>query len=229
MIALPTSPRKLTGVLILGALVLTLTSEIIHVITFDPQNSETYRLGVSFPQHNTYMAWFSMSISGPVPRIYTGVLFTLSAVLMASAALKAEQFRQKAVQWTMVILFLCYATDKTIALHEVLPVASRRILLTYWVFWCILAIPVVIAAFKILPGRLIYWLTNGSLLLVGSLMMDRWIEQFTGRYHGHHMIGALMGDAEGLMEMTGAILMIHGLLIHHTEDALDDVSQGQRK
>ena len=210
----PYTPRRITSVLILGALMLTLISEVIHVVTFDPQNSETYRLGWAFPQRNGYMAWFSMSISSPVPSAYAALLFGGCTVLMGRLAYESTRFHQKMGLWFACLLCSLYAVDKITALHLLLPVSYRQMLLLNWMLWCIPIILVTYGCFRILPCQVRYWFLSGYLLLVSSFMVDRWSVYITGKYSGHHMIGALMGDAEGLMEMMGAVLVIHGMLVY---------------
>ena len=210
----PYTPRQITSVFILGALTLTLISEVIHVVTFDPQNSETYRLGWAFPQRNGYMAWFSMSISSPVPRAYAVLLFGVCTVLMGRLAYESTRVHQKMGLWFAGLLCLFYAVDKITALHSVLPVSYRQMLLSNWMLWCIPIIPIMYGFFRVLPYQIRYWFILGCLLLASSFAIDRWSVYITGRYSGHHMIGALMGDAEGLMEMMGAVLVIHGMLVY---------------
>lgn len=209
----PYTPRQITSVLILGALTLTLISEVIHVVTFDPGNTETYRLGWAFPQRNGYMAWFSMSISSPVPRAYAALLFGVCTVLMGRLAYESTRFHQKMGLWFAGLLCFFYAVDKITALHSELPVLYRQMLLSNWMLWCIPIIPIMYGFFRV-PYKIRYWFISGCLLLASSIAIDRWSVYITGRYSGHHMIGALMGDAEGLMEMMGAVLVIHGMLVY---------------
>ena len=218
------TPRQITTVLILGALVLTLASEIIHVVTFDPKNSETYRLGWSFPLRNGYMAWFSMSISSPVPRTYTALLFIVAGLLIGRSAHESIRFHYKISLWFASGFCLFYAVDKIMAFHLSWPVFSyRQMLLSPWMLWCIPIIPVMYGLFRMLPVRIRFWLISSCFLLVGSFMMDRWSEYFNGSNTGHHMLGALMGDAEGIMEMMGAVLLIHGTLVYRA----GEIAQGK--
>ena len=214
------TPRQITKVLILGALVLTLASAIIHVITFDPKNSETYRLGWSFPLRNEYMAWFSMSISSPVPRTYAAVLFMVAGLLIGRSAQESIRFHYKMFLWSASGFCLFYAVEKIMTFHLSWPVFSYpQVLLSTWILWYIPIIPVMYGLFRILPVRIRFWLISSCFLLVGSFMIDRWSEHFTGRHSGHHMLGALMGDAEGMMEMMGAVLLIHGMLVYRMGNA----------
>ena len=207
------TPRQITSVFILGALMLTLISEVIHVVTFDPGNTETYRLGWAFPQRNGYMAWFSMSISSPVPSAYAALLFGVCTVLMGRLAFESTRFHQKMGLWFACLLCLLYGVDKITALHLVLPVSYRQMLISNWMLWCIPIIPFMYGLFRV-PYQVRSWLILGCLLLASSFAIDRWSVYITGIYSGHHMIGALMGDAEGLMEMLGAVLVIHGMLVY---------------
>jgi len=206
---------------------LTLISEVIHVVTFDPQNSETYRLGWAFPQRNGYMAWFSMSISSPVPRAYAALLFGVCTVLMGRLAYESTRFHQKMGLWFAGLLCLFYAVDKITALHSVLPVSYRQMLLSNWMLWCIPIIPIMYGFFRV-PYQIRYWFILGCLLLASSFAIDRWSVYITGRYSGHHMIGALMGDAEGLMEMLGAVLVIHGMLVYRAGGQVGRKAGGQK-
>lgn len=208
------TPRRITSALILGALMLTLVSEITHVVTFNPNNSETYRLGWAFPLRNGYMEWFSMSISSPVPSAYTALLFMISAVLTGRLAYWSTRFHHKISLWSASGLCILYAVDKIMGLHLALPIQYRQLLLSQWIIGSISIIPVTYSILRLFPRQVQLWFISGGLLLAGSFAIDRWSIYIMGKYHGHHMVGALIGDAEGLMEMLGAVLVIHSMLVY---------------
>ena len=212
------TPRQITSVLILGALILTLVSEIIHIITFDYQNSETYRFGWAFPQPNGYMAWFSMSISSPVPSAYVALIFGMCSVLIGRLAYESTRFHQKLGLWSAGLFCLFYAVNKITAFHLGLPFSYRQMFMSNWMLWGITIIPIMYYFFHLLPHQIRYWFILGCSLLTSSFAIDRWSVYFTGTFSARHMIGALMGDAEGLMEMLGAVLLMHGILVYRAEE-----------
>jgi hypothetical protein len=211
----PYSPQQISRVLILISLCFTLASELGNVVTYDPGNPDTYRLGPAFPQKNRYIEWLSLDFGRSLPAWYTALLFLADALLIGALAVRAVPRYVQAVYWLgLSIFFAGLFLDKLIQLHLLVPAALRNRMAAGWMLWGIPGSLVAYASFRLLPPRLLGWFGLAGALFAGSYATDRLGEEFAGQYSGHHMVAALMGDAEGTMEMLGAVAVLHGVLIY---------------
>ena len=218
----PQNPAWLTGRLILVALCLTLISQIVNVITYDPGNQTTYRLGWTFPQKNASIRWFSMDQSDTLPAWFSSVLLLADAALAGAIACSAYPKRIRTVYWTALALsFGGLAADKGTHLHEFYAVIVKNWLASYWATVGALLGAVFYFSRRILPARVLFWLALGGLSLLGSYGADRFGEYFAGEHSGHHMVIGFIGDGEGLLELLGEILILHGLLVYRHRNTLN--------
>ena len=196
-----------------------------HVRSPKQRNLST-RLGLSATERVYGMVQYEYQQSG-TEGLYCAALWSVPTDDGDIRADESTRFHQKMGLWFAGLLCLFYAVDKITALHSVLPVSYRQMLLSNWMLWCIPIIPIMYGFFRV-PYQIRYWFILGCLLLASSFAIDRWSVYITGRYSGHHMIGALMGDAEGLMEMLGAVLVIHGMLVYRAGGQVGRKAGGQK-
>ena len=212
------SPRHITRFLILITLCFTFASVVGSVITYWPANPLTYPYGPTFPIRNRYIEWFSLDLDHTIPAWYTSALFLAGAAVLSAVAWTARhRVYSQTPYWVVLgIVFLNLSMSKAIKTHNLLPEPIRLALDNHWTIWIITGLCFFLVFFRFLirlntTTRLSFILSG--ILLAGSFGTDRIGGVFAAEHSGHHMVAALLGDAEGTLEMMSAVLLIYGAMV----------------
>lgn len=197
----------------LVALSLTLTSEIVNAISYNPGNPETYPFGPTFPRKNVYIAWLSMDQPHTLPAFYSALLFFFGAVLCIVLASRGDAVWRRGCWIVASLFFASLSVDKLYLLHTKIPLEFKTLFEPYGLLGGLFAVGIGLMAWHFFPSPGRKWVGAGGVWYVGSWGMDRLGEAFAGRYSGHHMLAAFAGDAEGLLEMLGTIGVVYGLML----------------
>lgn len=212
------SPRKVTTTLILIALCLTLASVAGNVITYSPGNAATYPYGPEFPVRNRFVLLFELDGEHNFPAWYEASLFLGCAFLLATIAWTARRERVRSlVHWAAwSIVFLGVSLDKVIHMHAIMSDLLRlsRLGLLLVGFLIVIVVWLFLRSLAALPATVRRLMLLAGLLVAGSLGMDRAGEVYAATYSERHLAAALIGDGEGLLELLGTIVFMHGLLVY---------------
>lgn len=204
------TPRQIFLTLLAVALLLTVISVTVHIITYWPGNPYTYPHGPVFPMHNRFEAWLSLDFDRSLPAWYTAILYGAGACvcLMISPRIW-QRMNGQAIAWILLGGgCLLISINKITKWHtHILPGLYEN--LTVWTIAVISILTLCGYFLYVVPKQIRRLLILCGSLWIGTVGMDKLSEIFAGAYSENHMTAALLGDMEGFTEMMGAVVLIY--------------------
>lgn len=211
------SPKRITQVLVLVALCLTLASVVGQLFKYFVCHSCLFGL----------VSLFDVSMDLSIPTWYASFMLMLCSVLIAAIAFaKQVNHARYVVHWkVLAIIFLYLSVDEVATIHETIGLALRPVLDTSGFLyhrWVLVGAPltliVVLAYLKFLAHlptktrRL--FLIAGAIFCGGALGMEM-IAANHASFHGSENITyALITTLEEFLEMLGIIVFVYTLLLY---------------
>lgn len=210
------SPRAIVKYLVIGVIFLTLVSTSIQICKY------------VFSYREEWMSLFNLDRELNFPTFYSALMIGFCAVLLKIIAIGKKRHSDRyATDWQLLsLIFLLLAIDEVLSIHEILiiPEVSET-----------LNLPWFLHSMWVIPGMVFvgwfikrYWKFSRHLSLksqrhfifagfvyVGGALVMEMIGSYLAESQGQqHLPYALVATVEEVMEMTGIIIFIYGLLYY---------------
>lgn len=173
-----------------------------------------------------YIAFFSVAGEGKLPTFYSGVTLLAAAALLGLIAAHARPRGGFRLHWAgLGVIFALMAMDEMVAIHEL----SSGVLRSYlgitggplYHAWVIPALAflvfVALAYFRFLvalPSRSrALFVTAGAIYVAGVLGMEMAGSAYSAA-HGQDLAYGTLSSVEEVLEMSGIVVFIYGLMDH---------------
>jgi len=173
-----------------------------------------------------YIAFFGVSGEGKLPTFYSGVALLVAAVLLGLNAAHARTRGGLRCHWAALgAIFALMAMDEMVAIHEL----SSKVLRTFfditggplyhaWVIPAMAFLAFMAVAYyrflAALPARSrILFVTAGLIYVGGALGMEMAGAAYAAA-HGQDLAYGVLATIEEVMEMSGIVVFIYGLMDH---------------
>lgn len=208
------SPRNIARYLAIGVIFFTLVSTGIQISKY------------SYGYRADWMTLFNLDRELNFPTWYSALMIGFCAVLLKIIALgKKQQSDRYTPDWQLLSLIFCWlGIDEVVSIHEILiiPEISEAFNLPWFLhsMWVIPGTIFVLWFAKRylkflhhlpLKSRRYFWLAALS-YIGGALIMEMIGSYFAEAYGQQRLTYALIATLEEVMEMTGIVVFIYGLL-----------------